>query len=461
MLRRTLMVSRAGPGRSPWATLRRVFRSARRARWPGGRVRDWRVGVAAFAVAAGVLVLYAPAGQHAFLDYDDRLYVTDNPHVRAGLRADTLRWALTSIEIGNWHPLALLSHALDVELFGLDAGAHHRTSVWIHAATAALLLSVLASATGSPGRATFAAALFAFHPLRVESVAWVAERKDVLCGFFWVLALAAHLGRARHPGRLRAALVTLATVAAIASKAMAVTLPVTLWLFDVWPLGRLRGGPVRPARGISARSAGALLREKALLLVLCGAAALLAVVAQRRGGALGSLAALPLSERLANALVAIAGYLRSSFWPADLSVFHPIPPGGQPTAVLVASALVVVAASAAAVWSRSRRPAFAVGWVWFLVTLLPVIGLVQVGQQAMADRYTYVPGIGLAFALVWGVVPRMPFALGPCAPLPPSQRHWSCWRSDWRRAPSSPTGTTTRRSSRTRCASGRRRGWRI
>jgi Flp pilus assembly protein TadD len=337
-----------------------------------------------------VLALYEPVADHAFLEYDDGLYVTDNVHVRAGLTLDTARWALWSLEIGNWHPLTWWSHALAVEWFGLDAGAHHRVSVVLHAMLSAVLLMTLFVATGSLWRSALVAALFAVHPMRIESVAWIAERKDVLFGLFFVLTIAAHTAYARRPGALRYALVLLAGAAALMSKAMAVTLPAVLLLLDYWPLQR-------------GRRFGWLVFEKLPLIALCGLVGALALSAQAAGGAITSLDGWPLPRRAANALVAYAAYLGSSFWPSGLAVFYPHPRTGHGLGVLVGSTLAVTAVAALALSQLRRRPAIAVGLLWFFGTLVPVIGLVAVGEQARSDRYSYLPSIGLAIALVWSL----------------------------------------------------------
>jgi tetratricopeptide (TPR) repeat protein len=342
------------------------------------------------AVALAVLVtaVYSPVGGFGFLEYDDALYVTDQPRVQAGLTAETLRWAFTSLEIGNWHPLTWLSHAWTVEWFGLDAGAHHWVSVGLHAGVSALLLLTLFGATGSLPRSALVAALFALHPMRVESVAWIAERKDVLCGLFFFLAIAAHVAYVRRPSPSRYAAVLVAGLAALMSKAMAVTLPAVLLLLDVWPLAR-------------ARPWSRLLLEKAPLVVLCAGASALALGAQDASGAVAPLEGWPVARRLSNAFVAYGAYLSSTLWPSQLAVFYPHPPDGHATARILASTVAVLALAGGALFALRRRPPIGVGLLWFLGTLVPVIGLVTVGEQAWADRYSYLPSVGLAIAFAW------------------------------------------------------------
>ncbi|HVH18499.1 MAG TPA: tetratricopeptide repeat protein [Myxococcota bacterium] len=344
------------------------------------------------ALFLATLWVFAPVRHHGFLDYDDAPYVTARPEVRAGLSAHGAAWAFENVEAGNWHPLTWLSHMLDVEVFGLDAGAHHLVNVGLHGLSAALLFSLLVAATGSPGRAAFAAAVFALHPLRVESVAWIAERKDVLSGLFFFAALGAYGWHVCAPSRARgAALLALAGLGLL-SKAMLMTLPAVLLLVDVWPLGRLRSRAELPAR----------LREKLPVALLCAGLAAVALYAQARGGSLTGLEVLPVGARLANAVVAPVLYLRDLLWPSGLAVLYPHPrslPLWQP----LGAAALLVAITWACMRSVRTRPVFLVGWLWFLVMLLPVIGLVQVGAQARADRYTYLPLVGPVVAATWGI----------------------------------------------------------
>jgi tetratricopeptide (TPR) repeat protein len=351
---------------------------------------------------SAVLLVYAQVRTHEFLNYDDDEYVTDNGYVLHGLTATGARWAFTGIHSASWHPLTTLSHMLDVELFGLDAGAHLTVNVVLHALASLLLYELLRRGSGARGPSAFVAALFALHPLRVESVAWVSERKDVLSAFLGFAALLAYLRYARAPSRRRYALVAVLFALGLLAKPMLVTLPFALLLLDFWPLGRAR--EIRPdgcAVGFSPRRISALALEKAPLLVLAVAASAVTFLVQRSAGAVVSVDALPIGLRIENALVSYVSYVIATAWPAGLAVFYPLHP---PIATLRVAASVVCLASitAAALWSWRRRPYLSTGWLWYLGTLVPVIGLVRVGDQAMADRYTYLPSIGLYVMIAWG-----------------------------------------------------------
>ena len=363
-----------------------------------------RAACLAAGLALAIVWLYAPVSKFDFLDYDDGLYVTENPNVLRGWSWETVAWAVTSLEIGNWHPVTWWSHALAVEGFGLDPGWHHGVNVWLHAATAAALLLTLYSATGSLWRSVLVAALFGLHPLRIESVAWIAERKDVLCGLFFVLAIAAHVGWARRRGRARYGLVLAAGLAALASKAMAVSLPAVLLLLDRWPLRR-------------DEPFGRLVLEKLPLVCMSVLAGVAAIWAQDAGGALSSVAGWPWSSRVESSLVAYLAYLADSIWPMGLAVFYPYPIGGESFSVVVLAGLVVASLLGAGLVAFWRGGPVGVGLLWFFGTLLPVIGLITVGEQARADRYTYLPSIGLAIAVVWAVPARWasPRVAGPVA----------------------------------------------
>ena len=358
--------------------------------------RGARSGLAALAVT--VLLAVAPVVGGGFLVLDDPGYVTANPRVLSGLSLANLRWAATTGHAANWHPLTWLSHQLDVELWGLDARGHHATNLLLHAANALLAALALARLTGSPRRSLAVAALFALHPLRLESVAWIAERKDLLSALFFLLALLAHERWARRGGAARYLALLAAGAAAMAAKPMAVTLPGVLLLLDAWPLGRLRARPWR------------CLLEKLPLAALAAGTAWATLAVQTAGGAVAGAAELPLGARLAQAARAPFEYLGRTLWPFDLSVLYPHPdlPGGTPQAPLGAllAALALGAAVAAALAALARpapgaRGAVAVGALWYLGTLVPVLGLIQVGEQATADRYTYLPHLGLFLALVW------------------------------------------------------------
>jgi hypothetical protein len=372
---------------------------------PGARAANAVRGHAPPALIAAALCVLALAvfwrtGSFGFVAFDDPRYVLDNPHVLAGLSWPGVRWAFSTTFAANWHPLTWLSLMLDVEVFGPDPGWMHRVNLLWHCADTVLLFLVLRAATGSTWRPALVAALFAVHPLHVESVAWISERKDVLSAFFWLSAMAAWVRYARRPAVGRYLLVAAAMALGLLAKPMVVTLPAVLLLLDVWPLGR--ADPERPWRSW----APGLLLEKLPLLALSLASSAMTLMAQSGGGAVAASARLPLAARMGNALVAWVWYLWKSFWPASLTAFHPHPamsPGGIPAWKVAGAASLLAAISALAWRERRRRPWLAAGWAWFLVTLLPVIGLVQVGRQGMADRYAYLPIVGIFVMVAWSL----------------------------------------------------------
>ena len=341
--------------------------------------------VALVAVTVGV---FLQTGDHGFITFDDPGYVTDNPRVKGGVTGENVAWAFSATAMSNWHPLTWLSHMLDVELFGLDPRGHHLTNVFFHAATTLLLFFLLAQITGAPWRSLFVAALFALHPLHVESVAWVAERKDVLSGFFWFLTLLLYAGYAKRGGAARYLLALLSFAAGLMAKPMLVTLPVVLLLLDHWPLRR--------------SALGSLVKEKIPFFALSAASSVITVIAQEQGGAMKTLDAIPLGSRIGNAVIAYVKYIGKMFWPADLAMLYPFP-GSIPLWQVSVSFLLLVLFSALAIGYRRRCPYLVTGWFWFLATLVPVIGIVQVGGQSMADRYTYLPLTGLFLVLAWGI----------------------------------------------------------
>jgi tetratricopeptide (TPR) repeat protein len=352
------------------------------------------------ALLAATFAVYAQVRHFDFVNLDDSAYTSGNLHVRRGITAEGLRWAFTSGDAANWFPVTWISHMLDCQLFGLASGWHHLTSVLIHGLAALLLFAFLRRATGARWPSALVAFLFAVHPLHVESVAWVAERKDVLSAFFWFLTMWAYVRYTERPGWGRYALVLLAFCSGLMAKPMIVTLPFVLLLLDVWPLGRL-SFPARAEADGKPRTA-AILREKAPLLALSLAVCVLTYLAQQRAGAVKALSAFPLSLRLENALVSYAVYIIRMFWPVRLAVFYPYP-RHLPVWQASLAGLVLAGASVMVVrWHRSR-PYLATGWFWYLGTLIPVIGLVQVGAQARADRYTYIPMVGLSIMVAWGV----------------------------------------------------------
>jgi Flp pilus assembly protein TadD len=382
-----------------------------------------------------VLITLAAYGQVGWLDFvnlDDPVYAYNNPHVRQGLTRDGVAWAFTARLSGNWHPLTWLSLMLDSTCFGVRPAGYHVMNLALHAASAVTLFLLLCRMTGAAWRSALVAALFAVHPLHVESVAWVTERKDVLSTLLGLLTLAAYAGYARQPGLLRYALVFALFVLGLLAKPMLVTLPLVLLLLDYWPLGRWpaekagqaywsRQKRPQPAAAPPApgRSGWWLLVEKIPLLVLAAASSIVTYRVQQSGGAVIPLEFIPLGPRLANALVSYVTYVGQMFWPADLAVFYPFeePPAA---AWVLAAAAVLAACSAGAIWGAWRgRRWLAVGWAWYLGMLAPVIGVVQVGNQAHADRYTYLPLVGLFLVAVWAAAERAArWRLGPTVTAP-------------------------------------------
>lgn len=344
------------------------------------------------------LALYNPVNRHPFVNYDDDRYITENPHVHNGLTWRTITWAFTATEQGNWHPLTWLSHALDYQLFHQNPAGHHFTSLLIHAANAVLLFLFLMYATRRLGPSLFVAALFALHPINVESVAWVAERKNVLCTFFFFATLIAYCWYARQPDWRRYLVFAGLFVLGLMSKPMVITLPFVLLLLDYWPLGRIRGGRA----DATAAPLSKLVVEKLPLIALSAASAVITMQAQRAGGAMRSTAQFSLAVRLENAVMAYAMYLWKMIWPSHLSPIYPHPGDSLAGWQVGTSALVLLAVTAVALKFRARRYLLT-GWLWFLGTLVPVIGLVQVGDQAMADRYAYIPLVGIFIMIAWGI----------------------------------------------------------
>jgi Flp pilus assembly protein TadD len=352
----------------------------------------------ALALALGVatLLLYAPVLRFDFIRYDDPRYVLLQPRISQGLTWDNVRWALTAFQVGNWHPLTLISHMTDVSLFGMRAGAHHAVNALLHALNAALLFLFFDSATGRRMPSLAVAGFFAVHPLNVESVAWISQRKSVLCMFFLLLTLMAYLAWVRRGGAARYAIVIAACAAALAAKPIAVVLPGVLLLVDCWPLGRI---PF--AAGARARGIGRLLLEKAPFAALAVAASIANFAAQEEGGALGSLRDYPAAERAAHTIFAFAWYLVRMIWPSDLSLFYPTTLGSGAAFKVAGSAIFLVAVTIVVVRSFRSRRYLAVGWAWYVLTLVPVVGLVKFGTQIVADRYAYFALIGPLAALAF------------------------------------------------------------
>ena len=354
-------------------------------------------------VAVATLAVYGQVAGHQFIELDDRVYIQNNPMVTGGLTWEGIVWAFTTFFDSNWHPLAWIAHMVDVEMFGLDAGRHLLVNVLIHIANSLLLFLFLKRVTGARWPSAMVAALFALHPLHVESVAWAIERKDTLSTFFGLLALLAYARHARAPSPKRFALVAVWLGLGLMAKPMLVTWPFVLLVLDYWPLGRVDW---RPAGGIGrfAKAWLPLVREKLPLFGLAAASMIVTWFAQANVGPGERIVDAPLALRLANALVSYSQYIFSTFWPADLAVYYPFSPGGAPAWRIAVAVVTLAVITAIALRDAVRRPWLIVGWLWFVGTLVPVIGLVPVGiGQAMADRYYYVPSIGLFVALVFAL----------------------------------------------------------
>ena len=358
-------------------------------------------------LAASVLLCYSPAAHNGFLNYDDNTYITNNPHVRAGLTRVTVKWAFTTYDAANYHPLTWLSHALDCQLFGLNAAAHHEVSVLLHAANAVLLFLLLLHATGFAWRSLFVAALFALHPINVESVAWAAERKNVLSMLFLLLALHSYIWYTRRPRADRYALIVFFFTLALLSKPQVITFPFLLLLFDYWPLRRIGATQADPHIAVavstplaSKRSVSWLVIEKIPFLVLAAASAFITMKAQKAGGAMQTLTLYSPLLRCETAVIAYVRYLGKAFWPTNLVALYPHPTKLYPAWQVAASIALLTLVTVLVVIGRKRRY-LAVGWFWFLGSLVPMVGLVQVGSQAMADRYAYIPLIGLFVMITW------------------------------------------------------------
>jgi tetratricopeptide (TPR) repeat protein len=368
-------------------------------------------------LALVTIALYWPAMRHDFINYDDDLYVTENIHVQAGLSWENLKWAFFNPVSANWHPLTVLSHMMDCQLFGLKPWGPHLVNVLIHALNAALVFALLKQLTGATWRSVTVAALFAVHPLRVESVAWVAERKDVLSGFFGLLALIFYVRyvqkaesrkqkaetRGRfpssilHPPSSPAYCLSLGCFAlGLLSKPMLVTWPFVLLLLDWWPLKRI------PDFGFRISDLKRLLVEKIPFFALAAVMSCATFVVQKQGGAVTEGESLPLGARAENAVISYCSYLGKLFWPTDLAVFYPHP-GYWPLAQVLLAGLLLAGVSVLFFVQRRRYPFLLMGWLWFVGTLVPVIGLVQVGGQSMADRYTYIPSLGVLILTNWGL----------------------------------------------------------
>lgn len=353
-------------------------------------------------LAVIVSAVYMQVGNHEFLNFDDGEYVMDNPHITSGITGKNIIWAFTSVDAANWHPITWFSHMADVQFYGMNPRGHHLTNVFIHTVSSLFLFLLLFRLTGTLWQCLFVATLFALHPLHVESVAWVAERKDVLSTLFWFITLLLY---SEYVAKRKPALYVFslfAFILGLMSKPMLVTLPVVMLLMDFWPLNRFRHWEKGQGPHQLLNRAIALVKEKIPYFACSIFSGLVAIYAQHAGGAMSGLNELSIWFRIENALISYVRYIGKTFWPSDLAVYYPLPLS-IPLWQAICSLLVLLVLTAAAIRVGRRHPFFAVGWFWFIVTLVPVIGLVQVGDQSMADRYSYIPITGLFIMAAWGV----------------------------------------------------------
>jgi tetratricopeptide (TPR) repeat protein len=367
--------------------------------WPDRRTLGLCLGLMGM-----VLAFYYPVAHNGFLNYDDNKYITDNAHVKAGLTWRTVKWAFTTSEESNWHPLTWLSHALDYQIFRLNAAGTHWVNVVLHAANVVLLFLLLQSATGFRWRSLMVAGLFALHPINVESVAWAAERKNVLSMLFFLLALDAYIGYTRGPRPRRYIAVVGLYALALMCKPQVITFPFLLWLWDYWPLGRIGAadklGSAPRGRNSHHLRSGRLLLEKVPLLLLSAANAIVTLEVQKAGLAVKPFSQYSWPLRLETAVMSYVRYLGKAFWPSKLVALYPHPTQLYPAWQLVAAVILLLVVSVWVLRAREQRY-LVVGWFWFLGSLVPMIGLVQVGDQAMADRYAYISFMGLFVMVVW------------------------------------------------------------
>ena len=358
--------------------------------------RHWVTLSVCISLAVLTWIVFGQTLWHDFINYDDPRYVYENTKITGGLSLSGIAWAFTHIHSMNWHPLTTISHMLDCQLYGLSAGWHHFTNVLLHTVAVILLFLALQQMTGAFSRSAFVAAVFAIHPLRVESVAWIAERKDVLSGVFFMLTLLAYVHYARAPSIWRYVIVAFAFALGLMSKPMLVTLPFVLLLLDYWPLARIREEGSNVGRQLFK-----LAVEKIPLIVLSAVSSVITFVAQK--GAVGETGQLPVLARINNAVVSYVAYIWQMLWPMRLAVFYPHPENRLPLWEIIASLLLLICLTVLAIAVRKQRPYLITGWLWYLGMLVPVIGFVQVGWQGRADRYTYLPQIGLYIAVTWAV----------------------------------------------------------
>lgn len=361
-------------------------------------IKKYRTFYICLALVLATFAVYWQVHDHDFINFDDDLYIYDNSHVKSGLTQEGLVWAFTKAHAYNWHPLTWISHMLDCELYGLDPGGHHLTNVLFHTVNSILLFLLLNRMTKSLWLSAFVAAAFAMHPQHVESVAWLSERKDVLSTFFWMLTMWAYANYVEKPSIKRYVIMFLLFALGLMAKQMLVTLPFVLLLFDYWPLRRLKlkeQSSLNSSWVVVSVSARRCILEKLPLLILSVLAAMIVYLIQQRAGIVKSVTDYSLFYRVANAIVSYVTYIGKMFWPTNLAIFYPHLRTDLSAWQIILATLLVVSITVTAIWSRRNHPYLAVGWLWYLGTLVPVIGLVQIGLQARADRYTYIPLIGL------------------------------------------------------------------
>lgn len=353
-----------------------------------------------FLVAAS-LIVYSHVITHEFINYDDGVYITENAHIKDGFTLENIKWAFTTGHAANWHPLTWLSHMLDIEIYGLNPMGHHWTNLQIHVVNSILLFLVFKMMTGALWRSAFVAALFALHPLHVESVAWVSERKDVLSTFFWILSMWTYMHYIRHSNKKQYLLLILFFTIGLMSKPILVTLPFVLLLLDFWPLSRFQSTTKRHYN-FSYKTLAGLVWEKLPLFALSAISCIVTFFVQQHGGTVRSLEAVPLDLRFANALFSYLSYLGKTIWPQNLALIYPFPSISMFWQIILSLPLIICISLMVIRLARSF-PYLVTGWLWYLGTLLPVIGLVHVGIQSMADRYTYIPLIGIFIIVAWGL----------------------------------------------------------
>lgn len=356
------------------------------------------------------LAAFEQVRNNDFINFDDGKYIVKNVHVNTGLTLKNINWAFTTGYASNWHPLTWITHMIDCELFAIQPAGHHIMNLAFHLINTLLLFTILTRMTGSLWASAFTAALFALHPVHVESVAWASERKDTLSAMFWLLTMWAYLWHSARPNALRYLIVLAAFSLGLMSKPMVVTLPFVLLLLDYWPLNRTRLTPEKS--NIPKQSLRFLIFEKVPLLAAAAISCIITYLVQQHGGAVAVVHKWPLTIRLSNAFVAYMGYIAKTFYPTRLSLLYPLPLKGLPLWQAAVSALIIILITAAVVYYSRKKRYLIVGWLWYVGTLVPVIGLVQVGMQAMADRYMYIPSIGLYIMIVWGaadLLKKIPF----------------------------------------------------